>query len=57
MVQVDTKVFDLSLDVDSFELRVSSTGPVVLANLEEGGFVQVDWDFVVDAPLFEDPDG
>ena len=57
MVQVDTQVFDLLLDVDSFELCVSSSGPVVLANLEKGRFVQVDWDFVVDAPLLEDPDG
>ena len=52
MVQVDTKVFDLMLDIDSFELSVSSMGPVVLAKLEEGIFVQVDWDFVVDASLF-----
>ena len=57
MVQVNTKVFDLMLDIDSFELCVSSMGPVVLANLKEGRFVQVDWDFVFDAPLFDDPDG
>ena len=57
MIKVNTQVFDLMLDIDSFELSVSSMGPVVLANLEEGGFLQVDWDFVVDAPLFEDPDG
>ena len=57
MVQVDTEVFDLLLDVDAFELCVSSVGSVVLADLEEGGFAQIDWDFVVDAPLLEDPDG
>ena len=57
VVQVDTEVFDLLLDVDAFELCVSSVGSVVLADLEEGGFAQIDWDFVVDAPLLEDPDG